>query len=137
MCGFDFLLVEAAKNQTLKKAKFDFIHLNSLKCIIGAKAPLCYRTLLLPFGNTPKERIYLLIPLSLVKSHCFVFCKQLDNGKVIPFRVKNLKDIELLERYRKKAEELFYLDTEKVQEVIDIRKQLESGTLFDKLYKKV
>lgn len=67
----------------------------------------------------------------------FVFCKQLESGKVISFRVKNLKDIESLERYRKKAEELFYLDTEKVQEVIDIRKQLESGTLFDKLYKKV
>ena len=67
----------------------------------------------------------------------FVFCKQLESGKVISFRVKNLKDIESLERYRKKAEELFYLDTEKVQEVIDIRKQLESGTLFDKLYKKI
>ncbi|MGI0439022.1 replication initiation protein [Helicobacter himalayensis] len=67
----------------------------------------------------------------------FVFCRQLSSNKVIAFGVKNLKDIKHLEKYRKKAEELFYLDTQRVQKVIDIRKQLESGTLFDKLYKKI
>ena len=60
-----------------------------------------------------------------------------ETDKRVGFLVKSFKDINSIQKAKDRAEELFYLDTEKVQKAIDTRKQLKSGTLFDKFYKKV
>lgn len=59
------------------------------------------------------------------------------DGNRITFLARDIQTtIKALQEAKDKAEELFYSNDEKVQRAIDFRKQLESGSLFDKLAKK-
>lgn len=65
-----------------------------------------------------------------------IFKRESDN-KHIGFIVKNFKDINSLQRAKDKAEELFYLDTEKTKELLEFKKELQSGDLFKKMFKRI
>lgn len=56
--------------------------------------------------------------------------------KIIAFQVRNFKDINSLHKAKDKAEELFYLDTDKLQSMIDFKKEVQSGEFFKNIAKK-
>lgn len=70
----------------------------------------------------------------------YVLCKQIESEREFVFRIKEFKDINTLQKHKDRAEELFYLNTEKIRQSFDFRNKWKKEvclTICIKKYKSI
>lgn len=66
----------------------------------------------------------------------FAILRRKSDDRLLLFPLRDFKDINSIQKAKDKAEELFYLDTDKLQSVIDFKKEVQSGEFFKNISKK-
>lgn len=65
----------------------------------------------------------------------FAILRRKSDDKLLLFPLRDFKDINSIQKAKDKAEELFYLNTDRLQSVIDFKKEVQSGEFFKNIAK--
>ena len=66
-----------------------------------------------------------------------IILKRESDNKIFRANVKNFTDINNLQKAKDRADELFYLDTDKMQSLQEFKEQVKNGSLFKNIIKKI